>query len=787
MTGRYFPLITLVLLFVFALSCGGNNPLVPSHNDFSAQDNIKTSGLSNRQLFGYWNISISPDHSSATVKPVRGSVLHINARKFLENAPCEDCLKITGVYPAPGGMLNVDLQLRHPYPGFTKYTGFDVRGICMFGGDYTFPEFGVTTNRYRPFSQRASMLNPEGYTTVWNPVDFPEGSGAFEILEYSPGKFSSPIEPSTTLNPYLMYYSMEERHTFEVTASVTRTYRVFLPPGPLEFGYAVDASWTLPEGESPYSVPDDWPISANSLEPWMISVASVEGLNSGGGTGLARILIHDWQGASTVTSVMVEAPDLYDGISDAWLAEDYGDYSIWEAYLDNTHMVSAGVVDLLIRAEDIGYDEFNGPFVAWNILPVEVEEEIGPVTKIIDPQWPGRAFKIALDTENTIHAVYSDGINIYWSYSLDDGHHWVNRGALWTATDPWAISSTTLTIVADDNGYVYCGWAVKIPNTPDIIAMAGRMDPTGPDNDPDTALLDPHIVFDLSGGGGGSTRAGFSGCRIFPADDGSLMYYSMWYAGTGDFRPRYHYADDWESLEDVTMYDFDDGGITNGSMTYIYTPTTNFMATDSASNFFMAMSGRYTYDPVGLTLGSFLAKYNESTNNWTIISVYNPPGVDYWDNNHNGICIDNDGRLYWVTEYQIGGSGPYGNDTGTYQVVFGEGDLQGNVTFDDPITPYFVSSGTKYDAEFYDFSLDITDTGKLFFVYQRSPNEQNAYYIYREDGGLWTDPVMVNDPSTTGYMPYAFVAPNQKLYVCYTDLGPDPSIIDDYGYFTSIE
>ena len=778
-------ILLCIAVTVFVSACSGKSPTVPSQNQTPIQSSAN--GVGNHQLLGYYSVYINETHTQAMVTPERGLNLHLNARKLMEEAPCTSCLQITGVHATPDDTLLVDFQVNHPFPGMTVYTAFDMRGIMMFEGNVEFPELGVVTQLYEPGSGQAAMLNAEGYTTLWNPVDFAEGSGNFLILEYSAGKFSSPVVPSTTLNPYLMFHSMEERHVLETTASVTRSYEVYLPPGPLVFGYAIDCSWDAPEGLEQYDVPDAFPVSANCLEPWMISVAPIEGLNDAGEGGIARIHVYDWQGSTTLDSVFIEAPDLYPGLVEASLAEDCIDHSIWEAYIDNPYMTSAGEVDLLIKAQDFGSDAFNGPFAAWNICPVEIEEYDPPPTNIIDPTWPGRAFKIAVDTENTIHAVYSDTHNIYWSYSLNDGHTWVNRGSLWAIPEPWYNSPTYLSIVADDNGYVYCAWATKITGEASIQTWAGRMHPTGPD-DPDTAPLEVQVVFDLSGGQGGASKSSFSVPRIFPADDGSLMYYALWYAGTGDFRPRFHYAPDWPSLENAAMYPFDDSYITNGSMTYIYTPSTNFMATDNASNFFMAMSGRYTYDPEGLTMGSFLARYNVPANDWTIIAVYNPPGVNYWDNHHNGICIDDGNKLYWVTEYQVGGSGPYGNDTGTYSVAFGYGDLQGNLTWDDPIAPGFTSDGNKYDNEFYDFSIDITDAGKLFFVYQRSPNEQNAYYIFRDFGSTeWSLPEMVNDPVTTGYMPYAFVAPNQKLYVCYTDLGPDPGVEDDYGYFTSIE
>ena len=51
----------------------------------------------------------------------------------------------------------------------------------------------------------------------------------------------------------------------------TRTYDIDLPPGAFTFGYSVDASWEPPNPYPPVVIPDDFPITANSLEAFQLS------------------------------------------------------------------------------------------------------------------------------------------------------------------------------------------------------------------------------------------------------------------------------------------------------------------------------------------------------------------------------------------------------------------------------------------------------------------------------------------------------------------------------------
>jgi hypothetical protein len=88
------------------------------------------------------------------------------------------------------------------------------------------------------------------------------------IYNYWPGKYSKGT-PTANINGYLNFYSNENRHMFECDKTVTRTYRIWLPPGqPVVAGYAVDACWEPPIHTPVTDPAKDFPISANQPEAY---------------------------------------------------------------------------------------------------------------------------------------------------------------------------------------------------------------------------------------------------------------------------------------------------------------------------------------------------------------------------------------------------------------------------------------------------------------------------------------------------------------------------------------
>jgi hypothetical protein len=183
-------------------------------------------------------------------------------------------LKITGIHNNGDGTVDLTVQLTHPFPGMPQFTGFDVKGIIMFQGSHEF-ERPQDTPKYPLYPQTflvswrilgdPELLNADGYSFRWSPW-YDSGSD-LPIFNYWPGKYSSGT-PTANINGFLNFYSNEERHIFENDASVSRTYHISLPPGPIVAGYAVEACWEPPLVKPVTNPVEDFPITANQPEAY---------------------------------------------------------------------------------------------------------------------------------------------------------------------------------------------------------------------------------------------------------------------------------------------------------------------------------------------------------------------------------------------------------------------------------------------------------------------------------------------------------------------------------------
>jgi hypothetical protein len=109
------------------------------------------------------------------------------------------------------------------------------------------------------------VLNPDGYTPRWCP-EWEEGP-EYPIYRYWPGKFSKNI-PTANINAFLNFYTDEERHMFKHDGVISRTYKIWLPPGAHSAGYAIEACWVQPDIIPVTDPVNDFPISANQPEPY---------------------------------------------------------------------------------------------------------------------------------------------------------------------------------------------------------------------------------------------------------------------------------------------------------------------------------------------------------------------------------------------------------------------------------------------------------------------------------------------------------------------------------------
>ncbi|HDS29885.1 MAG TPA: hypothetical protein ENN67_02450 [Firmicutes bacterium] len=310
-----FPILILAMV---VCGCSSGNPASPS--DFPAPQSISfaQSADNGRISWGIWEITINPESLDAEVVPMRFADFHVNIRKFLEETPCINCLRVVPpIIESPDG-LDVSIQIIHPFAGDTLYTGFDVRGIIMLEGNYANPEMDILTTRVAAGGW--GLLNPDGWTPLFNAVVYTNPG----ILGYSRGKMVPDIwgNPTNTLNAFKAYYSAGQgedvggRRAFIAGDSVTRVFQIKTVSGePFRFWYAVDASWAHPYGDPPYT-PDSFPPAANCPEPYRFDISVVAGeLYPTGGSVTLGLDIWKHQGWSPPYAIQYSAPDCFDGVA----------------------------------------------------------------------------------------------------------------------------------------------------------------------------------------------------------------------------------------------------------------------------------------------------------------------------------------------------------------------------------------------------------------------------------------------------------------------------------------
>ena len=386
---NYKYVITCALL-VSALSCsGGGNPVAPPASGDLTQPREALQIESNRVLFGTWLLEVPPDHSSIEVIPIRAALGHYNVRTFLENGPCHTCLSVVGVRPQPNNVLDVDVRISHPFVGADTFTGFDVRGTVIFPATSEFPSSGLTYSSAD--DDGAELLNPDGWTSLFNPIDFAQAPGDLNILSYQQGSFATALDNASTLNAYKAFYREPDRRPFYTTDTLIKTYSIKLPVvGPLRFGYVVDASWEPPSPNPPENIPDDFPVTANAMDAYKISATVGEGFHESGGIATCDIEIYDWQGTSTISAVGIEIPDLFDGTVYAELDSDFGTISRWDARLENTKLAAYGDYPVLVSVNDVAVDPFLGSLTAYFITSAHVGLAPGPPPGVyVDRDYPG--------------------------------------------------------------------------------------------------------------------------------------------------------------------------------------------------------------------------------------------------------------------------------------------------------------------------------------------------------------------------------------------------------------
>ncbi len=424
---RIFQWITVLAAIAACFGCGGKggSPVVPPDSpdiESSITSQINYDNPGNRYILGLWEVYVSADRETIEMVPVRSSEMHLNLVNFLENVACTYCISFYGVEIVSPNEMKAVMQVKHPFDDKDEYTIFDVRGIFMSDSDCLFPNSGRSIGWSGDYP---IVLDPDGYTQIFNPVEYPESSGP-PMLTYFEGKCSFGDSPTATLNPYWAFWTDESRRMFRAGQHRSQTIWLSAPVGPFSFGYALDCSWAnAGEVDDPL---EDFPPEANCPEPYDINVWYGSGLtNTLGSKAQLYVEVFDHQGIETIDSVSIEAPGLFEDTIELSLSYAMGEESwMFEGIISNERAENNGVYPLLVRVVSNESDPNLGSLDAWNICRVNVGAEGWARTWGAKMRDHGRG--VAVDSEGSVYVTGSfdypidldPGPGVAWYSSEDD-------------------------------------------------------------------------------------------------------------------------------------------------------------------------------------------------------------------------------------------------------------------------------------------------------------------------------------------------------------------------------
>ena len=364
----------LLILVIIQLGCSGSSPTGVNSEDNQTQ--VESTGIpQGHHLWGLWTICVNADGSDFDVIPIRYSQLHLNAIKFLE-PPANNLLTIESVFVLYD-YLYVDIGLRHPFPGHTEFTGFDVKGIAILQGSETRCTSDFLTF---PSVDEMRLINADGYTRWWNPYEFPLEEGVKPVFSYIDGLLGTPYETAqfaSTLNGYKYFADCLElqggawtidpatRGMFGSGSYNRRRYKFSITGAQIVFNYAVDASWAIPSQIPPINILEDFPLKANQAEPYAFQVEETNNTlyNNGawgGGDYELDVTIYTWRPLDSVEHVSMEIPGAFGPVGKQ-VPDETGDG--WAKYSLRAHGAAPqqnGELQVLIRAACTPWTEYNG-------------------------------------------------------------------------------------------------------------------------------------------------------------------------------------------------------------------------------------------------------------------------------------------------------------------------------------------------------------------------------------------------------------------------------------------
>lgn len=339
------------MLFVIATGCSGVSDSVTP--DAPRMETREPDNSLNRVLWGYYQIYVDPSTQQVEISPLRQTAAHLNALQYMETST-STLVTLESLPQFGDGKVIVDIGLTHPLPQ-KRFTGFDVRGVVISRGSIEFDAGYIF-----PGPGDFRLLNPDGYSRFWNPSEFLDSGYQDGILglPHSIGQFNATVNGfkyfanGLGIEDPLIDYSPVLRGVFGAGQKLVRKYELKIGDSGLMFNYAVDASWSIPDGMPP-SVPDDFDIEkANCNEAWLVVPRLDESFSPGGWQCDIEVDVYDWQGITSIDGVYVQAPDIFDGEIELHGPVDNGDYYTYSGTFSNDNGADGADIPVLIRVRD---------------------------------------------------------------------------------------------------------------------------------------------------------------------------------------------------------------------------------------------------------------------------------------------------------------------------------------------------------------------------------------------------------------------------------------------------
>jgi DNA-binding beta-propeller fold protein YncE len=694
---KYSPVFILLVVLIFTGACSGHNiasenPLIPQ---LEANHPIVTSEPTHFLLSYNW-IAVDPSRETLELVPARQVSFHLNILKFLEGAPCSDCLKLSDY--TPGNPMSFQVSIEHPFDN-ANLTGFDMRGVIMFDAGYNFPVYGLNISDW--YRGTPELLNADGFTALYNPTT--AGAEPTGLLSYIKGNKASPEVPDSLVNAYKRFISNDPaniRNAIFAGDTVSVEYIIGTNSIPFNIGYAVDVCWAPPIVDPVIDPITDFPPEANCMEPWKISVSEEpvgDGLTSQGGMTKLVLDIYDWQGRESHFEPQIECPDLFTGTLTADWVEDGNGFSKWEGTISNDKLAISGFYPVLISVRD--KDDLSAPewldLTSYQVYKVFVN---GGWVRTWGNYGSARAIGVTLDESGNIflggefhdcdldpgpgeeiHYINSEPISIRDLYCLKlNSQGLFDWAETWGGQDAekyygdfggWCTHFGDMTYVTgalNEDGFIRSFDQSGSPLAIDQAGMAGTDVKTDSSGNiywtGEEAFLrklapDGSLLLDLSWG---NYPPGIAYARGLALDNENNVYVTGWWAGTVDFDPgpgefiltssNPEWIEHWPASDDVFLIKFDSAGnfqwvVTFGAMGG---DTAYDVALDDAGNPYLTGCFQLTvdFDP-----GPGIDEHNADGGN-VYLAKFNPDGIFQWVHTWEGayalaLAVDeSDNNLY---------------------------------------------------------------------------------------------------------------------------------------------